>query len=353
VSYLVLSWRRALRCTALLLSLAVLLPSAAADPLRLRIVGGLAGVAQFEEHEKPFWTQELPRLTGGRATAEIVPFDQAGIRGQEMLRLMQLGVVPFGTVLLAVASPQDPLLGAADLAGLAPDAPTLARALDAFRPVLERRLRERHGLRMLAIYAYPAQVVFCRQPLTSLGDLAGRRVRTSSVSQSDLVEAVGGVPVQTAFADIVDRMREGRLDCAITGTLSGNTIGLHAITTHLHALPINWGLSVFAANAAAWDALPADLRGTLQQRLGVLERNILDDALRLTDEGLRCNTGAAGCTRGRAGRMRAVNPAADAQRLREKFGEVVLPRWLQRCGSDCAGAWNASIGAALALPVKP
>ena len=46
-----------------------------------------------------------------------MPFDRAGIRGQDMLRLMQLGVVPFGTALLSLSIAQDPLLGAPDLAG--------------------------------------------------------------------------------------------------------------------------------------------------------------------------------------------------------------------------------------------
>ena len=46
----------------------------------LRIVGSLAGVNQYTRYEEPFWTRELARLSGGRATAEIVPSDRAGIR---------------------------------------------------------------------------------------------------------------------------------------------------------------------------------------------------------------------------------------------------------------------------------
>ena len=63
----------------------------------LRVVGGLAELNQYVRREEPFWTRELARLSGGRYTAEIVPFDRAGVPGTEMLRLLQLGVVPFGT----------------------------------------------------------------------------------------------------------------------------------------------------------------------------------------------------------------------------------------------------------------
>ena len=312
---------------------------------RLRIVGGLAGVSQYTRQEEPFWTQELPRLTGGKVVAEIVPFDRAGIRGQEMLRLMQLGVVPFGTALLALSAAQEPLLAAVDLAGLNPDMKTLRKTVAAFRPYLEKTLRERYGVETLAVYVYPAQVVFCNKPITRLADLAGRRIRTSSAPQADLVEALGGVPVQTGFADIMPNMKSGNIECAITGTMSGNTIGLVDVTTHVHTMAINWGLSVFGANTAAWNALPADVRTLLRHELPKLEQAVWLEAERETGEGIACNIGAPTCTGGRKGKMIEVRAsAADEARRHDIFVGTVLARWVQRCGPGCADVWNRTIG---------
>jgi len=341
--------RRALRVGALLALAACMSAAAAEVPLKLHVVGGLAGVPQFNRFEKPFWSQELARLSGGRASAEVVSFDQAGIRGQDMLRLMQLGVVPFGTALASLAAEQEPILDAPNLAGLSNDAAELQRVLAAFRPTLEQVLRDRYGVRLLAIYAYPAQTVFCRQPLRSLADLAGRRVRTSGVSQSDLVEALGGRPVQIPFAELVAAVRAGTVDCAITGTLSGNAIGLHEITGFLHTQPINWGLSVFGANAAAWAALPPELQQLLLRELQQLERAILADAIEQTEQGVACNAGRADCSAGRRGSMRVVGDPGDARRVRELFAEVVLPRWVRRCGSECASVWNQTLGPAVGV----
>ena len=216
----------------------------------LRIVGGLAGLNQYTRHEEPFWTRDLARLSGGHLTAEIVPFDRAGIRGQEMLRLMNLGVVPFGTALLGLAGTEVPEVSAPDLAGLSPDMASLKRVVGAFRPHLERTLKKRYGIEVLAVYAYPAQVVFCNQPFSGLAGLADRRVRVSSPTQADWVQALGGKPVLAGFADIMAQMRGGNLDCAITGTMSGNTIGLHTVTSHVHTMAVSWGLAVFGANWA-------------------------------------------------------------------------------------------------------
>ena len=63
-------------------------------PYKLRVVGGLAALSQFTRWEEPFWTQELKKLSGGKYSADIVPFDRAGVPGVEMLRLLQLGVIP-------------------------------------------------------------------------------------------------------------------------------------------------------------------------------------------------------------------------------------------------------------------
>ena len=86
-------------------------PPASKPPVavsHLRVVGGLAEVNQYVRREEPFWTRELARLSGGRYTAEIVPFDRAGVPGTEMLRLLQLGVVPLGTALMSSFLPSIP-----------------------------------------------------------------------------------------------------------------------------------------------------------------------------------------------------------------------------------------------------
>ena len=72
----------------------------------LRVVGGLSDLYQYTRLEEPFWTTRLTQLSHGKYHADIVPFDRAGIPGQDMLRLMELGVLPFGTALLSNVAAQ-------------------------------------------------------------------------------------------------------------------------------------------------------------------------------------------------------------------------------------------------------
>ena len=320
----------------------------------LRIVGGLAGLNQYTRNEEPFWTRELPRLTGGKYSAEIVPFDRAGVPGPDMLRLMQLGVVPFGTALLSNVSGQTPDLAAPDLAGLNPDVASLRKNLAAFRPYMEKTLRERHGVELLAVYTYPAQVVFCKKPLANLGDLAGRKVRVSSATQSDMMSALKATPVLMGLTQIAPNLSNGNVDCAITGSMSGNTLGLHEITSHIHAMPITWGLALFGANHTAWTDLPADLRSRLALELPRLEAAIWAESERETAEGFACNKGAGNCSSGKPGRMTEVpTTAQDDARRKDIFTSTVLPNWLQRCNGRCNDLWNQTIGAVTGIKARP
>ena len=100
--------------------------------------------------------RRVPEITAGRVHAEILPFDRSGIRGQEMLQLMRLGVVPFGTVLLGLAAAEEPELNAVDLPLLSPDMPALRRTVRAVAPLARGMLQERYGIELLGVYTYPA-----------------------------------------------------------------------------------------------------------------------------------------------------------------------------------------------------
>ena len=325
-------------------------------PYKLRVVGGLTGLSQFTRWEEPFWAKELAQLSGGQFSADIVPFDRAGIPATEMLHLIKLGVVPFGTVLLSSLGVEYLKYTAPDLAGLNPDIANLKVSLAAFRPYLEKSLRDQHGVEVLAIYTYPAQVIFCKKPLDSLTDLSGRRVRVSSAGQADFVSALGAVPVITSFGQIIASFKNGNVECAITGTMSGNALGLHTMSTHLYAMPLTWGLAIFGANRVAWEASPPDLRALLRRELPKLEAAIWEESERDTVEGIACNTGQGACKNGRKGAMVLVPVTAQDERKRQEiFASHVLPRWLNRCGVRCGEIWSQTVGSArrIALPAKP
>lgn len=327
---------------------------AADDPIQLKVIGGLGGVSQYTRFEEPFWTQRMPQLSNGRIRAEIHPFDRSGLPGSEMLRLMQLGVVSYGTALLALVSGDEPELNAVDLPALNPDIASLRKTVELYRDHLHQILQQKYGIELLAIYAYPAQVLYCNSSFKSLNDLAGRRIRTSSIGQSEMMSALGAIPTVMPFSEIVNAARTHVVDCAITGTMSGGEIGLPDVMSYISPLAISWGVSFFGANEVAWERLPSDLRVMLRDSIHSLEQSIWMAADQETSEGLACDIGADGCKRRKIFRMNLVPATPDDETLRRQLlTRSILPRWIQRCGNSCASAWNDTLGSALKIRVDP
>jgi TRAP-type C4-dicarboxylate transport system substrate-binding protein len=308
-------------------------------PIHLRVIGGLATAGQYEWLEKPFW-QRIGALSQGRLTAEIFPSDRSGLTANEILRLMKLGVVTFGTVLLLQVD--QPELSVIDLPALSPDMQTLRKSVAAYRPHLDQVLLDRFGVKLLAIYTYPAQVIFCTKQLDGLSDLAGRKVRTSSLDQSSFMSALAALPFILPFDQIVPAVQSGVVDCAITGTMSGSEIGLSDVTSSLYPLAINWGLSLFGVNSAEWALLPNDLQQILTQGIGKLEQDIWAASERDTFAGIACDTGASTCPEGQgSSHMKLAQVTrADEARRRRLLIESILPGWIRRCGSRCVALWN-------------
>ncbi len=341
---------------ALLGGLVLLLAAGAAmaqtAPLRLRVIGGLAGVAQYDQFEAPFWLTRVPQLTAGVVRADIAPFDRSGIRGQELLRLLRLGVVSYANVSLAVAAADEPELDALTLPLVNRDQADLRRHAAMLRPSLARLLAERYDAELLGIYIYPAQVLLCRGSFGGLEDLRGRRIRASSVGQADLLAGVGAIPVVTPFAEVVAAMRDGVVDCAITGAMSAVDVGLPAVATHISSLPINWGVSVFVANRGAWQALPETIRARLQGGITGLEEDIWRSAAVADADGIACATGQPACPPARRGRLRLVTEPSIQAFQRRLLQDVLLPGWLRRCGSACAAIWDATMAPRLGIKAE-
>jgi TRAP-type C4-dicarboxylate transport system substrate-binding protein len=337
-----------LRLVIVMLAVVLLPPRSSAQTVgaveHLRVLGGLANLNQYVKHEHPFWTQQFPRLTEGLATAEIVPFDKAGLSSADLLQAVRIGAVSVGTVLLSSVDAIEPEVALPDLAGLNPDFDSLRRSMQAYRPRLTQVLKQKYDLELLAVFTYPAQVVYCARPFDKLSDLSGRRVRVASSSQASLISALGGLPIQMPFSQVVPGVRSASVDCAITGTMSGNTVGLHEVTTHLHPMALNWGLSVVVVQAARWKAMHPRVRAVLDRELPVLERQVWAEAQSETEEGLACNVGNARCKSGRKGLMKLVEmkPSDNKARL-DALHSRVLPNWLQHCGDACRTHWQAIV----------
>ncbi|MFP8965078.1 TRAP transporter substrate-binding protein [Pokkaliibacter sp. CJK22405] len=331
----------------LVLSAVVATQAYAADlpETHLKVVGSVGSAASYRDFEKPFFSEELAKDSNGKVTAEIRPFTEMGLKGGEILRLVKQGVIQYGATIMAYMSSDDPVNEAIDLAGLTTDYDSARAVTEAYKPYLSKVYNDKFDAKLLGLWPNPAQVLYCKGNITGLKDLKGKKVRTSSRTQAEFVDAMGGTGVTMAFGEVVPALQNGVVDCAITSTLSGNLAKWYEVSDHIVQLPIAWNQIVLVVGNKTWNSTDPKVQQYIETKVKSLEDRLWADVKYQTEQGYDCNQGLDSCKLGSKGAMTLVKASDEDKALLHKtlVGEVV-PKWAARSTKESVDAWNATVG---------
>lgn len=310
----------------------------------LNVVGGLSTRPTYSEVEKPFWTHSLSARSAGSVTAQIKGFDEMGLKGRELMRLMSQGIIEFGVLPLSYDAPETPLFEAVDIAGLAPSLSVAKETVNAFSPVLSHYLSSRQ-IKLLGAAPYGSQMLFCNVEIKGLSDLRGQTIRTITRTQSELLEALGAKSVNIPFSEVLNALDKKTINCAVAGPLTGYNAKWYTASTHLYALPLGWNLEVHAFNQKSWDKLSGPTQSFIEANVEQLIQNLWDFSEALTKRGIDCNTGNKECASVPRGQMKLVIPTpADLATVKRVADQKVLSAWAERCSDACVADYNQTIG---------
>jgi len=318
------------------------------DNTSFSYVGSWSSLSLYQNFERPFWEKHIPEASGGQISTQITTFDQMGLGGGEVYRLMARNVIEVTSTVAGYAVADAPELEGLDLPMIAPDVETARKLADAYRPVMADVFAERFdGAKLLAIVPYPSQMVFCNAEINGLSDLKGLKVRASGRTTAEFLQALGAEGITLNFSEVPGALQRGVIDCAVTGSLSGYSSGWHEVSTHLYPLPVGgWAHVVTAMNGKKWDSLSEE---TQQWLTAEIKENYEDpvwaSAVDETKEGIACLTGNGDCSRGDPGEMVLVKATDnDFTESARHLEETVLPNWAERVDQKWVDRWNATVG---------
>lgn len=312
---------------------------------------GLNGPTPASIHDEiPFWRKTIPEASKGAITADITPLDQMGIDDKTMLRLLKLGVMDFAGMDISKMAGDDPHFEGCDLAGLTLDPDHARTACNAYRAVIDRQMEKNWNAKLLAFGGNTPQVFWCRDVISGLDGLRGKKIRVFNNTMRDFLGGIGATAVSMAFAEVVPALNNGVVDCAVTGSLSGNTAGWPEVTKSIYPMSLGWSINVAAVNLDRWKKLDPKTQAFLLEQFKAYEDRMWQTIKTTTAEADNCNTGKQPCTMGKPAKMTIVPVKAQEMDTYKKLVEgAVLAGWAKRCGAQCAKEWNGTVGKALGL----
>lgn len=339
--------RRKLAAVAALATALITAPVLADDaPVKLSVIGTWSSLTNYQKHEAPFW-RGLSKASGGKVISTIGSYSEFGLKGFEIMRLLKQGVFDYAHGLPGYVAAENAIFEGADLSALVQDIGTERKVADAYFPTLEKAFAETYNAKLLQLYPFPSQTLWCKTPITGLKDLKGKKIRVYSTTLGDFVEGAGGTSVTVAFGEVIPALEKGVVDCGITGTMSAYTAKWYQAAKYAYTLRVGWGLAFGAMNMAKWNALSPEQQADMKARLDTLTEAMWAETAKEDEIAIACLTGTK-CPLGDdapLGGMTLVEPTAEDLAARDKIAnDVILARWAERCGEDCAANWNKTVG---------
>lgn len=322
--------------------------TAHAQVQKLRVAGNLLATGLILQHkEQPFF-ENFSKVSGLNVEVDYKPMDALGIKDTEGLRTLRSGLFDIVSLRLAQVSRDEPFVLGLDLVGLNPDYATTRKVMDAYRDAFDKRLQDRFKAKLLALWPFGPQVLFCKPQIGGLADLKGKKVRVYDQSLAKFIEQLGGIPVTLAFGETQQALQRGVVDCAITGASSANSAGWPEVSDYFMPIGFQSAVQAYAINLDTWKKMTPDQQQKLMAAFGKLEKDIFDYSKELFDDALRCNVGKEPCTTVKKYSMKEVPvSAADQALVREAVAKVSFPAWAEVCEKSypgCTKAWKDALG---------
>ncbi|MEO7393043.1 MAG: TRAP transporter substrate-binding protein [Ramlibacter sp.] len=338
---------------AVLLATAFLPVAQAQDRIKLKAIGQPLATGLIQKNkEQPFF-EHFAERTGLPIDVDYKPIDTLGIKDTEQLRVLKAGLFDLVSLRVSQNSRDEPTLLGLDLVGASPNYVTGRKVAKAYFDTVDVQLQKQFNVKLLAVWPFGPQILFCKKPIAKLADIKGMKVRVYDQNLAKFIEMVGGTPVPVSFADTHQSLSLGVVDCAITGPSSANSAGWPEVTTHQLPLGFQMALNGYAMTMKSWSALKPDQQAKLKAAFDTLSDDIWKYSEELFQDALNCNAGKDPCTTGKKFKLVdvAVSPA-DLELVRGAVTKVSLPVWAEVCDKSnpgCSQKWNATVAPVLGL----
>ena len=323
------------------------------DKKEFNVVGTWNFITNYQVLEKPFFTEQLPKVSNGNLKGNIKALNELNLKGTELLRLLKQGVFDMVFALPIYVEDGGAVIEALDIAGVARDYPMAKDISEIWMPEMQKIMLEKHGAIILGTHTWPEQNFYCKGDITGVQDFKGKKIRVQGTSQSDLVTALGATAVTIAFGEVVPALEKGVVDCGITGTMPAYKAKWPEVTNTLFRLPVGFTAGMLVVNANAFNKLSPDTQKLIREQVKDLEARSWKSTVAETEDGVFCTTGTGACPAGPPGKLKLVKPSEADLKARDKaLNESVLKAWAKRCGEACAAKWTESIGKKYGLVAK-
>ena len=306
------------RCAALLMVLATTLHAQTRWDMPTPYSDG-----EFHTINVKQFSEDVKKASGGRL--EIVVHSNGSlIKHPDMLRAVSTGQVNIVEFLLGQFGNEDPVFAADNIPFVATGYDNALRFYQAQKPLLEKKLAGR-GLHLLYAVAWPGQGLYTKNPLKSVDDLKGTKLRTYSPQTARMAELLGASPTVIQVPEVPQAFATGTVQAMITSSATGTSTKAWEFVKNYYMTNAMHPKNVVVVNERAYQKLPPAQQKALMDAAAAAEKRGWDLS-RQREQSANKQLADNGMT--------VHAPDAAMMGALGKVGDTIAAEWLKAAGSD-------------------
>ena len=210
-----------------------------------------------------FWAPNLAERTNGQVELSVVSFPELGVQGPETLVQVSDGTLDMVNLYAGYVAGSLPALEIQALWGSSNDWETTYSMLVDLAPDVDQIVADATGGSHVLNrnwFAGSDQWLYGNQPLRTVADFEGKKIRSHGAALSDFIGGMGAEPVFLGHAEAYTALERGFVDANPTGVLLAIPQQLFEIADYMAGPLIGFGYTPNVINKDVWDDIPQDLQ---------------------------------------------------------------------------------------------
>jgi TRAP-type C4-dicarboxylate transport system substrate-binding protein len=278
---------------------------------------------EFHTRNVKQFVEEVKKNTGGALDINVHS-NGSLIKHPDILRSVSTGQVNIAEFLLGQFGNEDPVFAADNVPFVAPGYDNAFKFYQAQKPVLEKKLQGR-GMKLLYAVSWPGQGIYTKDPVKSVSDFKGLKMRTYSPLTSRLAELLGASPTIAQVPDVPQMFATGAMHAMVTSSATGTSTKAWEFVKNYYKTNAWNPKNVVVVNERAFSRLPKAQQDGLMKAAQAAEPRGWDMSRqreRDADELLAKNG------------VSVQEPSAELKAALAKIGDQMAAEWEKSAGAD-------------------
>lgn len=227
--------------------------------------------------EKDF-VDDVKKRTNGQLDITMRPPGELPYKLTEYLRITGQGNSQMADVYMGFLAGDSKIAVLTGLPFLVGTPEELKKAMTVLDPLIREDFA-RFGADILTWFTWPEQNIYGRgKPIQTVDDFKGRKIRTTSPEQSEMIKRLGGVPISLTAPEVPSAAQRGVMDGVVTAAFNLLGAKWNEFTEWGYIADIHIGGPAYIlVNKGSLAALSPEVRKQLQEAAGVLQARMLKE----------------------------------------------------------------------------